>query len=415
MNLTTFLFILIVAGASARGAEAAGGQGSSNLPPNAAAVMHSSVSVTQSGMQLPQSISQWVCAAVLIGIVCGLLFFLLHRSRKSHSNDAKELTSAQLGVIAVAVGASFGFGGAMLSKHDPILDLIVAAVVSVLVIQIAETLRSHHLSKRMQSLERALDSATTYARLDHQLNHLAAVSSLLQKHPGARPLFDEFLADAYNELNDSLELFSAGTINVNDPARELTFNKDCLLHLAHKEVWAISYQDGPFWDEPEGKDFLALHDEKITAGVTIHRVFLLKNDEIANQKAIIEAQIEKRIHCRILLLDSPSNHGVKPEDFVVYDEVFVRAANLVAEGPTTTLKEAVLSCDTRKVRLYLQKRNDFKTRSEPAEDVFKRLVPPTAKAIVQDSAAASFQSAVTTSGTIATAPVQPALAPGKPS
>jgi hypothetical protein len=81
-----------------------------------------------------------------------------------------------------------------------------------------------------------------------------------------------------------------------------------------------------------------------------------------------------KIQCRILLLDSETNKAdVQPEDFVVYDETFVRAATLVTEGPTTTLKRAVLSCDPRKVRHYAQKRNDFKTRSEPAEAVFKRL------------------------------------------
>lgn len=315
-----------------------------------------------------------MCAAILVGIAVGLVLFSLLRTRRSRGRDEKELTAAQLGVIAIAVGASFGFGGAMLSTHDPILDLIVAAVASVLVIQLAETLRTHHLSKRMQSLERALDSETTYSRLDDQLNHLTDLSSLLRKHPEARSSFDEFLDDAYHRLTDSLESLAAGTINVEDPARELTFNKDCLQHLGQKEVWAISYQDGTFWDDPEGKDFLSLHDEKIKAGVLIHRIFLLTNKELIEQKAIIESQIARKIQCRILLRDSTSGKDIHPEDFVIYDETFVRAAKLVAEGPTTTLKRAVLSCDARRVRHYLQKRNDFKTRSEPAEDVLKRAI-----------------------------------------
>jgi hypothetical protein len=325
---------------------------------------------------LPQSIGQWFCAAALAGIIAGVVIFLLYRSRKSNAKDAADLSSAQLGVIAVAVGAAFGFGGAMLSSHDPVLDLIVAAVASVLVIQLAETLRSHQLTRRMQSLERALDSETTYAWLDEQLNDLAEFSGLLRKHPGARSLFDEFLAESYGALADSLESLSTGTINVNDTARELTFNKDCLLHLAHKEVWAVSYQDGSFWDDPEGKDFLLLHDEKIKADVVIHRIFVLTEEELAAQKPTIVAQMARKIQCRILLLDSESGRDFEPEDFVVYDETFVRAANLVKEGPTTTLKRAVLSCDPRKVRAYLQKRNDFKTRSEPAADVFARPMPP---------------------------------------
>lgn len=378
MKLLAYIFMFAFALMCASGADSAtGGAASSNTPsgPVSGTPAPAAVTPTASGTPLPQTVGQWICAAALAGIVGGLLFFSLHRARKRHNRDAKDLTSAQLGIIAVAVGGALAFGGAMLSKHDPILDLIVAAVTSVLVIQIAETLRSHHLTKRMQSLERALDSETTYSRMDDQLNDLEELSGLLQKHPRARPLFDEFLADAYNGLHDSLESFSTGTISVDDTARELTFNKDCLQHLAQREVWAVSYQDGTFWDEPEGKDFLSLHDEKIRKGVVIHRIFLLTNKELAEQREIIRAQVARKIECRILLLESASGKDVQPEDFVIYDEAFVRAANLVAEGPTTTLKRAVLSCDARKVRDYLQKRNDFKTRSEPAADVLARPIP----------------------------------------
>jgi len=321
---------------------------------------------------LPHDGLQWFFAAIIVGIVASGLILFLHRTRNSRSSDAKQLTSAQLGILAVAVGAVLGFAGAMLSKHDPILDLIVAAVTSVLVIQIAETLRSHHLSKRMQSLERALDAESTYSRMDTQLNALETLSTVLHRHPNAGPLFSEFLGDAYNKLNDSLDLLSDGTIRVNNTARELTFNKDCLQHLANHEVWAVSYEDGTFWDDPEGRDFLDLHDEKIKSGVTIHRIFLLKREEIEQQRSIIEAQMARKIDCRILLLDSASNADLQPEDFVIYDEVFVRSATRVTEGPTTTLKYAILSCDQRKVRDYLQKRSDFKTRSEPALNVLER-------------------------------------------
>jgi hypothetical protein len=71
----------------------------------------------------------------------------------------------------------------------------------------------------------------------------------------------------------------------------------------------------PYWDAPEGKDFLALHDEKIKNGMTIHRIFLLKDIEVLSQKAIIQCQMERKIECRILLLDRHANSGISAGRF----------------------------------------------------------------------------------------------------
>jgi hypothetical protein len=328
--------------------------------------------VHSSGTVLPESASQWILAAIIVGITSAFVLFALHWARSYRTSEWKEFNSGQLGVLAIAIGAASGLVGAIVSGHERVLDLICAGITSVLVVQIGETLRSHHHTKRMQSLERALDSDFTYEKINSQLDVLERLRSVRQRFPAARPFFEEFLAHTYDALADSIGSLSEGTVRVNDTSRELTFNKDCLDHLAKHEVWAVSFEDGTFWNDPEGKDFLSVHEAKIKAGVAIHRIFVLRDDEVDGQRQIIECQIAMKIHCRILLIGKNRNSDLIPEDFVIYDDRFVRAATRVTTGPTTTLKHAILSCESRMVREYLEKRNIYKTLSEPAVDVLKR-------------------------------------------
>jgi hypothetical protein len=176
---------------------------------------------------------------------------------------------------------------------------------------------------------------------------------------------------------DVLKLLERGTIRIDDEARELTANKDFLYQLPHNHVWAVSYQDQTFWDDPEGKDFLKAHVEKMTQGVMIHRIFILSTDELASQKTVIEEQQTKGVECYILEENTLRQGGnVPPEDFVIYDDRYVRFAELTGVGPTTTLKHATLTCDPERVRQYQTKLNYFRTRSMNAKDVYEIHVSP---------------------------------------
>jgi hypothetical protein len=309
----------------------------------------------------------WTLIAVAFGAAIGVVISLFWLIRQKSGRLA--IPKPALALISIFIGFIVGVLCAYFSKHDLVVDIIAGLTTTIFTIQIGEMHANSSMSGKILSLERALDSSATYDRMNSILNSLETIKQLKSQSSEAAPFFEEALSNCFTKLNRSLTRVAIGEISIDDTSRELTTNKDFLLKLPRKEVCAVSYQDEMFWDAPEGADFLKAHREVILHGRAIHRIFMLNKDGASSQRETIRKQMEVGVKCYIVLEESilPHYH----EDFVLYDNKYVRFARLSSESQVAPLyKIATLTMESSRVTEYVEKWNYLRSKSQIADEFY---------------------------------------------
>jgi hypothetical protein len=275
------------------------------------------------------------------------------------------------------------------------LSFLIGLVGAVATLQIGNLYRHREISDQLQTLKGALTEHTT--KLERHLvlkesvaflepaitderfletlsqitNAYEEVQNLKQEHPNCVGFFEWKENAIFNSMVPKLQELAQRHIVIDKEAKELTTNRDFLRKLPQHEVRAVSYQDDGFWDEPEGKDFLEAHTIMLAKRVSISRIFILTEEEVVSQRSVVETQIQMGISVRIILAGKLNDW--EREDFVLYDDTYVRFAKLYESTGTNTLKHATLIIGTDKVRDFIERYESLYARSVNATDFYTLL------------------------------------------
>ena len=136
------------------------------------------------------------------------------------------------------------------------------------------------------------------------------------------------------------------------------FGKTVLLHglIGHAEIrshfherilWDLTSHtptnDEEFWATDAGKAFLAIHSAAIVRRVDLERIFIIERSREDELKPVFAIQKRIGISARVVFKDQLSRHAESVQDFVIYDDQYVRFAKL-KDHPTNAIdKVATLS------------------------------------------------------------------------
>ncbi|MBK8810459.1 MAG: hypothetical protein IPN69_06945 [Acidobacteria bacterium] len=244
------------------------------------------------------------------------------------------------------------------------------------------------LSKLEESVEDLSEKSERHNRLNQSLSFLEQgivddrflqvtsdisgayknIQVLKTQHPDCLDFFEWKERKIFDATIPKLDELSAKHIVIDDEYYELIANKQFLTRLPKINVRAISYQDNGFWDEPAGKDFLKAHSEMINKNVRITRIFILSEEEIVSQRRVIEQQLTMKIEVKIA--EKAKLSAKELEDFVIYDDNYVRYAKLITVTETNTLKHATLTVDTNQVKGFIDKFNSLYAKSVEATEFY---------------------------------------------
>jgi hypothetical protein len=173
-----------------------------------------------------------------------------------------------------------------------------------------------------------------------------------------RKLFEE----RYRELcsEPSWTELSHGRLAIPEH-RELSFNRVGLQMCSHR-LRAMSYQDERFWSMPEGRVFLAANAEAVKAGRWITRIFVFDSRITPSDRDQMASQAALGIDVRVLLPQSVEEDDKL--DFVIYDDIAVRVAQLTLAGR----KRATLCISDREIRAYSERFSNILERSMTLEE-----------------------------------------------
>jgi hypothetical protein len=299
-----------------------------------------------------------ILIAFVVGIGIGLVFWA-----RKWGHERKDFPKSLWGVSSILVGIIVMVLFALPSQHDFAIDLIAGLCSTIVCLQIGEILGRSSLSDKLKPLERALDSTTTYERINSILNNLENIKQIRSQCFEAASFIDETLSNCFATLDSKLAPVARGEVSI-DNVRELTANKEFLLKLPSKHVFAVSYQDENFWGQPEGIAFLKAHETAIENGCKIHRIFVLKKMVAPSQETAIRHQIELGVDCRIAIEeDIPIEYH---EDFVLYDNKYARFARQIS----AQFKVATLTGEADHVKRYAEKWGYLENRSQTAEEFY---------------------------------------------
>jgi hypothetical protein len=300
-----------------------------------------------------------ILIAFAFGLGVGLVYWVC-----KWNSERKDFPKSLWGFASILIGIIVGGLFAWFSQHDFVLDIIAGLSSTILGLQIGEIVDRSSLSKKLEPLERALSSTTTYERINSILNNLGKIEQIQSRCAEASPFIDETLGNSFAALDSKLAPVARGEVSI-DNVRELTANKEFLLKLPSKHVFAVSYQDEDFWGQPEGISFLKAHKTAKEQGCTIHRIFVLKKAIAPSQKTVIEHQIGLGVDCRIVIEENiPAEYH---EDFVLYDNKYARFARQI----TAQYKVATLTSETDHVKRYIEKWGYLENRSQTCEEFYK--------------------------------------------
>ncbi len=290
---------------------------------------------------------------------------------KTDSDSPTKLT-----IFSVALGSAVSVVLTLFSHghEDFVTDATAGLAVAILTFQISELWHHRKLSPQLASLERVLKDPEFFDTVTETIDLWEQTRDIKRKNPRCADFYVEKEAELFGKMVSELKSLSRGDIKIENEARELAANRDFLLKLPERKVCAISYQDDSFWVEEPGKKFLAAHKVAIHAKVEITRIFILDAAALVTQKSVIQNQIDLGINCQVV--NEASIPAVYREDFVIYDDKYVRFAKLVAQTQQTTLKTATLTSDRDTVGHYRQMYDYLSLRAVNAKVFYDKLADP---------------------------------------
>ena len=190
--------------------------------------------------------------------------------------------------------------------------------------------------------------------------------------PGISEIMDERIHAARCAYSAVSVPLASGVLAIDTPNAELKSNFDFIKFIPKHNVRAISYFDEHFWTSSSGKNFLEYNRRAIQDGISIERIFVLRQEIDQNMRNIMTEQVAIGVLVYFVSATSLAQQAGEPEDFVIYDNIAVRAAQLIPDDPTTPYedKAARLIYSTDLIK-YIRKYEAIKVcssfyRSNPA-------------------------------------------------
>jgi hypothetical protein len=298
--------------------------------------------------------------------------------------------SVLVGVVFRALAMKFGGGNSQVS-------FLIGVAGVILTLQIGSLYRYREISDQVVALKDGLGDHTGKLEQHHKLlgesiaflepaisndNLLAIMSKiaisyrevqlLKQVYPCCKDFFAWKEDSLFQFLIPRLQQLARGEIVIDNSSKELTTNKDFLTRLPVREVRAVCYQEGDFYDRPEGKAFLRAHTVMMKENdIKVSRIFILQEDEVSSQRRVIEEQV--RIEIDVGIITSDKLKDGECEDFVIYDNEYVRFAKVYEHIGTNTLKHATLIVNTDKVKEFIERWESLSARSTDATEFYTEL------------------------------------------
>jgi hypothetical protein len=253
--------------------------------------------------------------------------------------------------------------------NDNAMQIALGLLTGIAALQLSELWQMHARTPLVAELEQALTDESLYEPMK---KIMAASKRIPDKVPRGHPchrLFEERKRSAVDQGANIVEELANGRLVVSDPDQQFKFAID-LLALATKHVQAISFRDEDFWESEAGERYLDLNQKLVKREGEVERIFVLDSDEsVEAWRPEIERHM--RLGVKVYILP-PNRKGPDDEqDFVIYDDRFVRKADPVEKSGSR--KRATLSVVSVEVNEYRQLFQNLAYRSQLAEAYFAGL------------------------------------------
>jgi hypothetical protein len=279
-------------------------------------------------------------------------------------------TGSQRVQYVATLSVAFGLVGAVaisLLTHDVALGIVGGAIISLVSLHISQMNQSLSLPPKIAKLEPALNDEELYGFLVAAVTTRSAAASLAEEHGPASELLRNHLHTLFKRAEDAFKQLQGGRIVVED-GNEIPFANACVPLFDHR-MRAVSYKEDRFWGQAQGTKYLRKQTEHARAkGAKITRIFILPEADIAGWEERIKAQCDAGVETRVLPLERLTDTPIEPEDFILYDEDYVRHAISLDLGGLK--KVATLSLHLDEVHKYEGWWETWYDMSDPARKHF---------------------------------------------
>ena len=305
-------------------------------------------------------------SSLFLTIVSLVVGFILRAAALEYGGKETEQLAFLIGLVGVVTTMQIG----NLYRHREMTDQI-SEMKDALAEHNRQLARQQILKESIAFLEPAIKDDRFLNTLSNIAESYKEIQRLKTQYESCKDFFECKENLIFESMIPKLQQLAQRQVVIDKESKELTTNTDFLLKIPDQRVRAVSYQDGGFWDEPEGQNFLQAHVTSIAKNIHISRIFILDEDEFTTQRAVIESQADMGITVRVI--DARKLKESEREDFVIYDENYVRFAKLHEDTGTNTLKHATLIVDTDKVKDFIERYESLYARSMDATDFYTAL------------------------------------------
>jgi hypothetical protein len=264
-------------------------------------------------------------------------------------------------LLSVIIG-TIGALCAPLVSHEHLLEVAIGLLAGIAALQVGELWQFHARTPKLTRLEEVLSDEILYNHVETIITANAEIEKLATTQQILGSRFRRERERCLESARSTLEELSRGKIRIVDPDAQYKVALD-LAASARKSIKTVSYADEEFWTLEAGKRYLDYNESLVKNGGVVQRVFVFDDESsLLAQKDMIQQHIDKGLD--IWILPTARMRPADREDFVIYDDIFVRYARPVEFGGSK--KEATLEV-TPSVRAEFTNRfENLLLRSVPA-------------------------------------------------
>ena len=314
----------------------------------------------------------------------------MSRERISNRRETPKPRVWPLVVLAVfSFAVAIGIG--VLGEHYPSVEkhstFILAVVAALLAFELGELHNRYSVSEQLiriqdgqqatlENIERlrasseaaAIFSSFANPGWNEYLPRMAGLAHTIDSAWSATAIEGQLLnwkrSSVLSTAFSSFETLADGDLVIDDPAKELITNLEFLHQLCKHRLRAVSYQDEGFWNSDAGEDFLRGHATAIGNHVSIERIFIVARGAEQQINAILHKQKSVGISVRIAYKEAlVAKHSDCIEDFVLYDDAYVRFGRLRNFAVSSLDKDATLSKNDNTVNQFANRYQVLKSVS----------------------------------------------------
>lgn len=161
------------------------------------------------------------------------------------------------------------------------------------------------------------------------------------------------VVDRLSEFADDFRVMTSGTIR--SAADEEPSLNQVALQQTRRQLLAVSYQDEEWWLGVNGQEYLRAHEEALSRGITIERIFLVPLDKRFALKETFRRHLALGIETFVLAPDDVDELYCR--DFVVFDDLLLRTGQPPVH-PESDRKRVAFTDDKAFIRQALK---DFRS------------------------------------------------------